>query len=82
MRVVKQQQRRFGQVAIADIQFNARSRDDIPAVLKGLQTIYVTEAVRTKVFALLENSLSRKVNHETGRPQGQFVLPGFPNPAR
>lgn len=68
MRVVKQQQSRFGQVAIADIQFNARSRDDVPAVLKGLQYIYVTEAVREKVFALLEHSLSRKVKHETGRP--------------
>jgi hypothetical protein len=68
MRVVKQQQSCFGQVAIADIQFNARSRDDVPAVLKGLQYIYVTEAVREKVFALLENSLSHKVKHDTGRP--------------
>ena len=68
MRVVKQQQGRLGQVAIADIQFDARSRDDIPAVLKGLQYIYVTEAVREKVFALLEHSLTTKVRHDTGRP--------------
>jgi len=78
MRVVKHWQSRLGQVAIADIQFDARSRDDIPAVLKGLQYIYVTEAVRTKVFELLENSLTTKVRQDTGRPGmelwGIFVL--------
>ena len=68
MRIVKRPQMRLGQVDIADIQFDARSRDDIPAVLKGLQYIYVTEAVRTKVFALLENSLTSKAKKDTGRP--------------
>jgi hypothetical protein len=45
-------------VDIAKIQFAARSRDDIPAALKGLQHIYITPDVREKVFALLENSLA------------------------
>lgn len=68
MRVVKQLQGRLGQVEIANIQFDARSRDDIPAVLKGLQYIYVTEPVRVKVFALLEKALTTKASRNTGRP--------------
>ena len=58
MRVVKNPQSSFGQVDIAEIHFNPRSRDDIPAVLKGLQYIYINPDVRDKVFALLETSLS------------------------
>ena len=70
MRVVMRSQTRFGQVAIGDIQFDARSRDDIPAALKGLQHIYVTEAVRKKVFALLEHesAFTTKARKNTGRP--------------
>ncbi len=41
MRRVKSPQLHFGEVNIADIEFDARSRDDIPAVLKGLQYMVV-----------------------------------------
>jgi len=68
MRVVTQLQGHLGQVEIANIQFDARSRDDIPAVLKGLQYVYVTEPVRVKVFALLEKALTTKASRNTGRP--------------
>lgn len=68
MRAVKNPQSSFGQVDIAKIQFNPRSRDDIPAVLKGLQYIYVNSEVRGKVFALLETSLSSDTRNDTGRP--------------
>jgi len=40
MRHVKNPQLHFDEVNIADIKFDARSRDDIPAILKGLQYIY------------------------------------------
>jgi len=52
MRIVKSSQSSFGQVDIAEIEINPRSRDDIPAVLKGLQYIYVNPAIRDQVFAL------------------------------
>jgi hypothetical protein len=68
MRIVKDAQSRFGQVDIADIAIDPRSRDDIPAVLKGLQYIYVTPAIRTKVFSLLETSLASQARQDTGRP--------------
>ncbi len=68
MRIVKFPQRQFGQIDIADIEFDARSRDDIPAILKGLQYIYVNESVRDKVFSCLEKTMDAKVDTNTGRP--------------
>ncbi len=68
MRIVKKSQLHFGEVNIADIDLNARSRDDIPAILKGLQYIYTTSEVREKVFSALEKTLPPSVNTKTGRP--------------
>lgn len=68
MRIVNRPQRQFGQVDIADIQFDARSRDDIPAILKGLQYIYVNDPIREKVFTCLEKTITSKINRNTGRP--------------
>lgn len=62
MRIVKHPQAYFGQVDIAEINFDARSRDDIPALLKGLQYIYVTEGTRNNVFRLLgTHSTQRRI---------------------
>ncbi len=68
MRIVKSFQSSFGQVDIAQIDLNARSRDDIPAILKGLQYIYVTPEIRASVFTVLETSLGGDVRKDTGRP--------------
>ena len=68
MRIVKNPQSNFGQVNIADIYIDPRSRDDIPAVLRGLQYIYVNADIRDRVFALLEISLTSDANKDTGRP--------------
>ena len=68
MRIVKNPQSSFGQVDIAAIRFTPRSRDDIPAVLKGLQYIYVNPEIRAQVFALLEASLLTDAKKDTGRP--------------
>lgn len=68
MRIVKHPQAHFGQVDIAKIKFDARSRDDIPALLKGLQHIYATEKTRKTMFTLLENSFNSQANTTLGRP--------------
>ena len=68
MRIVKNPQSSFGQVDIAAIRFTPRSRDDIPAVLKGLQYIYVNPEIRAQVFALLAASLLTHAQKDTGRP--------------
>jgi hypothetical protein len=40
MRKVIQEQMKFGEVAISDIEFDVRSRDEIPKLLLGLQEVY------------------------------------------
>ena len=55
-------------MAIGDIKIDPRSRDDIPALLKGLQLIYTEPVSREKLFELLEHSLIKKVNNKVGRP--------------
>ena len=54
MRIVKNYQTAFDQIAIEDIPIDASSRDDIPAVLKGIQHVYRDLKVRERLFALLE----------------------------
>ncbi len=68
MRHLKNPQLHFGEVNIADITIDARSRDDVPAILKGLQYIYTHEATRKKVFSTLEAIIDPAVSTETGRP--------------
>jgi len=68
MRIVKNPQLCFGEVNIADIHINPRSRDDIPAVLKGLQYIYVNDDIRKKVFNALEKTLDPTIDTTVGRP--------------
>lgn len=68
MRVVQPQQMTLGEVDIADIVFDTRSRDDIPKILRGLQALYLNEPLRKAVFALLEAELLPQINKATGRP--------------
>ena len=68
MRAVQDPQMQLGQVNIAEIKFDPKSRDDTPKVLIGLQYIYTNLEVRKEVFALLEENLLKKVNKKNGRP--------------
>jgi transposase, IS5 family len=74
MRQIIDPQLKFGEQDIAQIVLDARSRDDIPRILRGLQYIYVTPAVRAQVFAILAEVLPRgadgqsAVNPDMGRP--------------
>ena len=53
MREVVQSQAKLGHGGIAGIEFDLRSRDEIPRLLKGLQFIYCTPEVREEVFGIL-----------------------------
>ncbi len=57
MRTVQEIQLTLGRTAIEDIDLDVRSRDDIPAILLGIQFIYRTEELRDRVFALLESRI-------------------------
>ena len=68
MRIVKDPQFKLGEVPIGEIVFNPKSRDDVPAVLRGLQHRYCDPATRKKIFEILEENLCPDVSHRRGRP--------------
>ena len=68
MRVVQPLQPQLGDYSIADIQFDLRSRDDIPQILRGLQYIYVNTELRNAMFKLLETHIQPNIDQNNGRP--------------
>ena len=50
------------------IWIDPKSRDDIPAVLKGLQHIWSDEELRARLFALLDAHVLPETDREVGRP--------------
>jgi len=68
MRKAKEMQMKLGEVNIADIEFDLRSRDEIPKLLMGLQYIWCTPEVREKVFKILEKIVPADTRADTGRP--------------
>ncbi len=66
MRQRFEQQMNLRTVAIQDIKFPLKSRDELPPVLKALQYIFVTPEINEKVFALLEKKICAGKN-KTGR---------------
>ncbi len=68
MRKVVNPQMKLGEVDISKIEFNQRSRDEIPKLLMGLQYIYCTPRIRNKVFKILEEMIPQGVDTNNGRP--------------
>ena len=68
MREVHRRQFQIGQVPIEKIWINPKSRDDIPAVLKGLQHIWSDEKLRARLFALLDEHIVPETDRTVGRP--------------
>ena len=68
MRVVQNEQMTIGEVDIAKIRFNDKSRDDIPKILKGLQFVYTNVALRTAIFQVLERQVAPRASKTNGRP--------------
>ena len=68
MREIHRSQLQLGEVAIDKIRINPKSRDDIPAVLKGLQHIWCDKALREQVYALLDEHILPAADRTVGRP--------------
>ena len=68
MRKVESTQLELGSADIGAVHINPKSRDDIPALLRGLQHLYVTAQLRQQVFALLEAEVNPNARKDTGRP--------------
>ena len=87
MRKVIEPQMQLGELAIAAIKLDPKSRDDIPQILRGLQHIYTTPELRGPIFAILEEVLPErqiegkavKADPNNGRPgmtQWQILVLG------
>ena len=60
-------QMEIGEIAIADIQIDSQSRDEIPKVLIELQELYCDRSLRKKVFEALKDLLdSHKFRPQKG----------------
>ena len=68
MRATTKLQMQLGELGIANIRFDPRSRDDIPQLLRGLQYMYTDKKLREKIFEVLARLTPESVNPETGRP--------------
>ncbi len=76
MRIVRNPQMSIGEVNIADIQLNPKSRDDIPAILQGLQYIYTTPDLRERVFEILQQVIpNRSGKHLTPAQRARKAAP-------
>lgn len=67
MRKVMEEQMKIGEISIADIQVDLKSRDEIPKLLIGLQSIHVDKEVREKVFQVLMELVPSNVDPNNGR---------------
>jgi hypothetical protein len=68
MRVVQNNQMHIGEIDVSHIVIDAKSRDDIPQILRGLQHLYQDQAMRAKLFELLASEIAPTTDKATGRP--------------
>ncbi len=76
MRKNLEPQLRLGEVDISQIEFDPRSRHEIPQLLKGLQYIYITPELREQVFALLEQHICRSKIGRRGMDLWKILVMG------
>jgi hypothetical protein len=64
----KSPQLKLGELPIADIKINLKSRGNIPPLLLGLQYIYTNLELRSQVSAILKEVLSPGTDRNNERP--------------
>ena len=68
MRDIQATQAQLGELPIADIELDMKSRDDIPQLLRGLQYLYMHVELREAVFSLLKAHIQPNTSNDNGRP--------------
>ncbi len=58
----------LGKLNISEIVINPKSRDDIPALLRGLRHLYLNEPLCVEMFALLEAELNSRQPPDSRHP--------------
>jgi len=67
MRKIIDMQMKIGELSIEAIEFDFRSRDEIPELLMGLQGIYLNRKIRDRVFEVLMDIVPDDVDSNNGR---------------
>ena len=67
MRIAEKKQLQLGDLPISEIEIDFKSRDDIPAVLLGLQHVHSNQTIRENIFSILEDHCTTKISQSTGR---------------
>ena len=67
MRKTIEPQMKIGEIEIASIQFDMRSRDEIPKVLIGMQSLYKNAEAKKRLFEELERIVPAGVDKGKGR---------------
>ena len=57
-----------GEVRIEDIELDHKCRDDLSAILIGIQYLFSQEDLRERLFALLDKYILPGTNRKVGRP--------------
>ena len=68
MRSASKLQMQLGEIDIANIRLDHRSRDDSPQLLRGLQYLYTDKKLRAEIFEILAKLTPKTVTPELGRP--------------
>lgn len=74
MRTVISPQMSLGETDISQIKISLTSRDDIPAILIGLQHIYITPSLREAVFSILEQVIPKHASEEKANQKVSSAL--------
>jgi hypothetical protein len=67
MRKIIEPQMKFGEVSIANIEFDLKSRDEITKILIGMQSIYCDKKTRNETFEILNELIPKDVDCSNGR---------------
>jgi len=70
----------LGEMAIEKIKLNPKSRDDIPAILAGLQYIYITPALHDAVFTILQQIIPQQTKQDESGSSRQTVSSSLGRP--
>jgi len=68
MRKAIENQLKIGQVDISSIQIDIHSRDEIPQLLLGLQSLYSDRDLRNEIFDILKGIIPQNIDTGNGRP--------------
>lgn len=61
---------KIGEVDIGNIKLDKSSRDDVPRLLMGLQSVYLNKALLKKISDIMMEEMLPEVNKKDGRYGG------------